>query len=121
MIKKVLFIVAGFVSLALGMAGIVLPGLPTTPFVLLSAFCFSLGSPRCEAWLRNNRLFGPYIENYRTKQGLTKKRKFFTIAYMWLGMIVSMFIIGTVWIVLLLGFIGICVTVHILMLKTKVG
>jgi uncharacterized membrane protein YbaN (DUF454 family) len=121
MIKKYILIFSGFAALALGTAGIVLPGLPTTPFVLLAAFCFSSSSPRFDAWLRRNRLFGPYIENYRTKQGISKKRKVITIAYMWAGMIVSMVMIGTPWVVPVLGFIGIGVTVHIMLLKTKAG
>ena len=121
MIKKNFFVICGFISLALGTAGIVLPGLPTTPFVLLAAYCFSLGSKRFDIWLRRNRLFGPYIENYRTKQGISKRRKAVTIVYMWIGMFVSMAIIGTIWIVPLLGFIGVGVTIHILMLKTKIN
>lgn len=56
--------IAGGIALALGMIGVVLPVLPTTPFVLLAAFCFSNGSPRMRRWLVNHAIFGPLIANW---------------------------------------------------------
>ncbi len=57
----------GVLSLALGIAGIFLPILPTTPFLLLTAFCFSKGSPRLHAWLLNHKQFGPVIVDWQTR------------------------------------------------------
>jgi len=118
-LKKILFIGFGFFFLGLGVVGLVLPLLPTTPFVLLSAACFSVGSERLDAWLRQNRLFGPYIENYRTKRGISKARKVLTLASLWIGLISSMLLFRTPLLFLVLSLVGIGVTIHILMIKTR--
>jgi uncharacterized membrane protein YbaN (DUF454 family) len=73
-ISKALFIIGGFVLLALGVAGIVLPVLPATPFLLGASFCFMKGSARLYKWIMANRFFGPRIERIRGA-GLTKKEK----------------------------------------------
>jgi uncharacterized membrane protein YbaN (DUF454 family) len=73
-LSKILFIAAGCVLLALGVAGIVLPVLPATPFLLAASFCFLKGSARLYRWIMANRFFGPRIERIR-EAGLTKKEK----------------------------------------------
>jgi uncharacterized membrane protein YbaN (DUF454 family) len=73
-IVKVLFVIAGFLLLALGVIGIVLPILPTTPFLLAAAFCFLRGSERLHRWILSNRFFGPRIERINNA-GLTAKEK----------------------------------------------
>src|SRR3989337_662720 len=62
--KRGFFVIAGTVFLGLGVLGIALPILPTTPFLLLSAACYYKGSKRLHNWLMNNRWFGGYIRNY---------------------------------------------------------
>ena len=118
-IKSVILVILGFVFLLLGAIGIVLPVLPTTPFVLLSAVCFSSSSKKYNDMLLRNRVFGPYIENYRTGQGISIKRKAVSIVFLWTGLIISMVIVGTIFIYIVLGLVGIGVTVHLLMIKTK--
>ena len=117
---KNLFLIAfGFISLAIGAVGAAIPVLPTTPFVLLSAVCFSAGSKKLDEWLRRNRLFGPYIENYRTRQGVSRRRKIASIAFLWIGLIISMAIVRTVIFYIILGIVGAGVTAHLLMIKSK--
>ncbi len=70
-VKKWTLIVAGTICVCLGVAGIFLPLLPTTPFLLLAAVCYAGSSPRFYHWLMNNRWFGRYIKNYREGKGLT--------------------------------------------------
>ena len=72
--SKLLFIIGGFVLLALGVAGIVLPVLPATPFLLAASFCFMKSSPRLYRWIMGNRFIGPRIERIRGA-GLTAKEK----------------------------------------------
>lgn len=62
--KKLGYLVVGWLSLALGTIGIVLPLLPTTPFVLLSAYCFSKSSVRFHHWLLTHKLFGPLVRDW---------------------------------------------------------
>jgi uncharacterized membrane protein YbaN (DUF454 family) len=74
-IKSRLYVAAGCIALALGVAGIPLPLLPTTPFLLLAAFFFARGSKRWHDWLVGHRVFGPYIAAFREKRGLTPEQK----------------------------------------------
>ena len=67
--------VAGSVSLALGVIGVVLPGLPTTPFVLLAAACYARASPRLHAGLLNHRLTGPLLRDWEAHRSLTRRTK----------------------------------------------
>jgi len=118
-IKKLLLNLIGFICLGLGATGIFMPGLPTTPFVILAAICFSKSNQRIYDWLRGNKFFGPYIEHYRTKQGVTKRLKSISIAVVWLSLSISMFMLQATWAFILLPIIGVCVSVHIVMIKTK--
>jgi uncharacterized membrane protein YbaN (DUF454 family) len=66
---------AGLVSLALGVVGILLPLLPTTPFLLLAAFCFSRGSERLQKWLLEHPRLGPPIRDWREHRAISRKAK----------------------------------------------
>lgn len=109
----------GFLCLGLGCIGIVLPVLPTTPFVIAAALCFSFASPELSAWLEKNKYFGPYIDNYKNKTGVPMKQKVWAICFMWVMMIISMLIIQKPVMYAALFVIGVLVTIHIAMLKTR--
>jgi uncharacterized membrane protein YbaN (DUF454 family) len=64
-----------YVSLGLGLVGIVLPGLPTVPFVLLAAFAAARGSQRLHAWLLAHRQFGPVIRDWETQGAVSRRAK----------------------------------------------
>lgn len=66
---------AGLLSLLAGIVGIFLPLLPTAPFVLLAAFCFSRGSQRLEAWLLNHPRFGPMVHAWRRNHAVPLRAK----------------------------------------------
>ena len=117
--KKLILLILGFFFLGLGAVGVVLPVMPTTPFVLLAAVCFSASNKRVAAWLQQNRIFGPFIENYRTKKGIGIPQKILSIAFLWTGLIISMVMVQTTWIYIVLGIVGIGVTTHLLLIKTK--
>lgn len=74
-VRSKFYIAAGFISVALGIAGIPLPLLPTTPFLLLAAFCFARGSDRWHQWLMTQPTLSPYILAFREKRGLTRGQK----------------------------------------------
>ena len=71
MVKKILYILIGCISLGLGIIGVILPILPTVPFMLLAAFCFAKSSERLDGWFKNTKL---YREN-NIKNGMTKQAK----------------------------------------------
>jgi len=72
---RVLLWAAGSVSLALGLIGVVVPGLPTTPFILLAAACYAKASPRLHGWLVNHRWMGPMVRDWETHRSLTRRTK----------------------------------------------
>jgi len=74
-IKKLLFVVLGFVFLTLGSMGTVLPMLPTTPFVLLAAICFGKSSDRLHAWFLSTRFYRKNLESFAQRRGMTIKTK----------------------------------------------
>lgn len=80
---KLLYILLGTLSLVLGLIGIVVPGLPTTPFLLLTALLYMRGSARMYQWLLGNKWLGPYIIEYRKNGGLSRQHKAFAILLMW--------------------------------------
>ncbi len=73
---------AGTVSLALGLIGVVLPGLPTTPFVLLAAACYAKASPHLHGWLLGHRFLGPMVRDWEQHRSLTRRAKTVAITSM---------------------------------------
>lgn len=76
------WVALGCVALALGLIGIVLPVLPTTPFILLAAFAFSRGSPRLNAWIENHARFGPVIADWRANGAIAPRHKMLAVGMM---------------------------------------
>ncbi|MEZ5701039.1 MAG: YbaN family protein [Burkholderiaceae bacterium] len=79
---RALLWVVGSVSLILGIIGVVLPGLPTTLFILLTATCYAKASPRLHQWLLNHRWFGPLLQDWERNRSLTVGTKAFAIGSM---------------------------------------
>ena len=72
---KLLYIVLGCIALGLGAVGTVLPILPTTPLLLVAAFCFARSSEKLNQWFKNTRLYKENLETFVRGQGMTKKAK----------------------------------------------
>jgi len=116
---RAILITSGTIFLGLGLIGIFIPILPTTPFLLLAAACYARSSQRFYNWLMNNRWFGSYIKNYRDGRGIPLKFKILTITLLWLTILTSIyFVINNFLIEIILIIIAIGVTIHILTIKT---
>ncbi|MYE86030.1 MAG: DUF454 domain-containing protein [Gammaproteobacteria bacterium] len=87
--RRHLWMALGWASLGLGALGVLLPLLPTTPFLILAAYFFSRSSQRVHAWLLNHRVFGPPIENWRTHRAISTGAKLAALAAMALILAVS--------------------------------
>jgi uncharacterized membrane protein YbaN (DUF454 family) len=81
---KILFIILGTICVLLGILGIFIPGLPTTPFLLLSAALYIRSSDKLYNKLINNKILGKYILTYQKNKGMTKKAKVYSISLMWI-------------------------------------
>ena len=86
---RLLLVIAGTVFLGLGIIGIFVPVLPTTPFLLLAAACYARSSQRLYGWLLNNRWFGKYISNYLQGRGIPLRIKISATCVLWLTIGVS--------------------------------
>lgn len=82
----------------LGIAGIVLPLLPTTPFILLASACFMRGSPAFHRWLHEHKTFGPMLENWHKHRAVTRKVKLRGAVFIVLSFTVSILVAPIVWV-----------------------
>lgn len=92
-IVRALYVIGGTLSLVLGIIGLFVPGLPTTPFILLSAALYAKSSEKLYNWLLENKFLGPRIKNYQRQKGVTLKGKYKIIALMWTMVLISSLLI----------------------------
>lgn len=117
--KTTLYVTAGSITLALGIIGIFLPLLPTTPFLLLSAWFYCRSSSRLYGWLAGHPVLGLYIRNYTYRKATTLSSKITAIVLLWITLLLCIFVFAdTLWLKILLGAILIGVTWHLLSLRT---
>ena len=88
---KYVFLIIGFISLALGLLGIPLVILPTTPFLLLSAVCFAKSSDRISTWFKNTKIYKHYVGSYIEKKGMDNKQKAKILAFVTVLFSIGMF------------------------------
>lgn len=117
--SRTFLIIIGSIAVIIGAIGIIVPVLPTTPFLLLAAVCYGRSSQRLYRWLITNRWFGRYIKNYQEGRGISPRIKILTLTLLWLTILFSVFcVVSNTAIRTLLIIIAISVTMHILMLRT---
>ena len=117
-LKRRLLVIAGTVFTGVGILGILVPILPTTPFLLLAAACFVRSSQRFYNWLLNNRLLGIYISSYVQGKGMPRRVKVFTVVLLWTTIGLSMWLATQdVVIRVILVLVAVGVTIHIILIK----
>ena len=72
---KIIYVIAGLLAVALGFMGAFLPGLPTTPFLLLASFCFAKGSRRFDRWFKSTKLYKNHLEDFEKNKSMSLKSK----------------------------------------------
>lgn len=118
-VTRTLFIIAGTLCVILGALGLLVPVLPTTPFLLLAAVCYARSSDRFYQWLLTNRWFGTYIRNYREGRGIPVWHKVLAISLLWLTIgYAAWFVVSVWWVRVILLVIAVAVTVHLLRTRT---
>ncbi|MGH8501034.1 MAG: YbaN family protein [Gammaproteobacteria bacterium] len=118
-LAKTILIASGTLFAALGFIGVVVPGLPTTPFLLLAAWCYARSSVRFHRWLLTNRWFGDYLRNYQEGRGMRPRDKALALLLMWttMGWTIA-YIVPVWWGKLMLFAVAAGVTIHLLRIRT---
>ena len=108
----------GSLALALGVVGVVVPVLPTTPFLILAAVCYARSSARCYRWLVTNRVFGRYLDDYLRGRGVSWKIKACALVFLWVVISLSaLLFVDALWLRILLFVVALGVTVHVVTLR----
>lgn len=118
-LKRHLVIALGTLCLAIGIVGIFTPILPTTPFLLLAAFCYLRSSQRFYRWLMNNRVFGGYIRSYTEGRGIPLKVKLLTITLLWVTIGISIWLVANMVVTAILLVVAVGVSLHIAFIRAK--
>lgn len=107
-------ITAGFLSVGLGLVGIMVPVLPTVPFLLLATVCFARSSERFYNWLIDHAKLGPMVRPYLNGEGLRRRTKIKAIMLVWFSMLLSIFFVrGHEWLQAILIIIALGVTLYL--------
>lgn len=117
-ITKLALIIVGSISVLLGIAGIFLPLVPTTPFLLLASACYLRGSKRLHAWLMRNRYLGHYLEGFQQGRGIPLRAKIITIALLWGSILFSVYKVDVIAVKSIMILIGVAISTLILRMKT---
>ncbi|MED5257247.1 MAG: YbaN family protein [Candidatus Thermoplasmatota archaeon] len=91
-LSRVFWFSLGMIFTGIGLIGVVIPGLPTTPLMILAAACFAKSSQRFYNWIINNRMFGEHVKNYREGNGIPKRSKPVILGTMWAFVLFAVFI-----------------------------
>lgn len=117
---KAIYIFLGGLSLGLGVAGIFLPLLPTTPFLLLSAALWLRSSPRLYQWLLNHKRLGPYISDFLEHKAIPLRVKVISVSLVWITLLYcALFVARVWWLALLFVLLAVALSWHILSYKTR--
>ena len=117
-ITKLTLNIIGSIAVLLAIAGIFLPLLPTTPFLLLASACYLKGSKRLHGWLMNNRHLGPYIEGIQKGRGIPLRAKIITIAVLWASILFSIYKVDMLAVKFIMPLIGLATSTMVLRMKT---
>ena len=91
-LSRSIWFILGFTVMCIGLGGIVVPGLPTTPLMILAAACFAKSSQKFYDWIINNKMFGHHVKNYREGKGIPKKSKPIILGTMWIFVLFAVLI-----------------------------
>lgn len=117
-IYKIVMMGFGVISVILGVIGIFLPLLPTTPFLLLASFLFVRSSKDLNEWLLSHKVLGKFIRDYKEQGAIPRTIKKRALIMLWISIGFSIYIVDPLWLKGLLFFIASAVSIHILRLKT---
>lgn len=101
-IKKIIFIIIGLISLLIGSIGVILPIIPTTPFLLLSSVCFVRGSEKFEKWFKSSKIYKNHLESFVNNRAMTLRQKICILVFADIMIVFSLIILDSIYIKLFL-------------------
>jgi uncharacterized membrane protein YbaN (DUF454 family) len=113
-LKQGLLLSLGWLSVVLGVVGIFLPIMPTTPFILLAAWCFAQSSPRFHQWLRSHKHLGLIVRSWEDGNGIPRKVRNRVIFLLWFSLCFSTLILRIWWVGLIFFAVGVGVTIYLM-------
>ncbi len=117
-VGRALFLASGITLVGVGAVGVVVPGLPTTVFLVMALFCFKKSSPRLENWLLTHPRFGPTLRDWESDRSIKPRTKIVAIVTMWVFIGASVFMIRNLWALALILALGVFGTWYILTRKS---
>lgn len=111
-VARVVYLALGTVCLVLGAVGSVLPVLPTTPFLLVTLFCFTKASLRFRNWFANTNLYKKHLEEYDRNRAMTRKTKALLLSYATTMLLVSFVLVDKLFVRMTLVAVGVCMHLY---------
>ncbi|WP_154915022.1 DUF454 family protein [Klebsiella grimontii] len=108
---RIILIIIGWLSVALGTLGVFLPLLPTTPFILLAAWCFARSSPRFHHWLLYRSWFGGYLRHWQQYRAMPPGAKLRAVMMILLTFAISLWLVNLTWVRILLLIVLACLLI----------
>ena len=116
---RILLAALGLLCVALGFLEIMLPILPTTPFILLAAVLFSFSNRGLGLWLEKNKTFGPYLKHWKEGTGIPRAVKVKVLSMLWVSLTITFFLLQKPLLIAMLAAIGTSVSIYIISIKPK--
>ena len=116
---RVTYLVLGWLCVVSGAIGVVLPGWPTTIWIIVATYFFARSSPRFYNWLMNHRIFGPLVRDWREGKGMTTRAKTTAVGTIVVTIGISIVLVPHVWLKGLLAVVAVSVSTYLLRLPTK--
>lgn len=117
-VLRTILLVVGTISLGIGLTAIIVPGLPTTPFVFIAIFCYARSSERMYTWMMNNKHIGQQYHNLREGKGISMATKLYSLAMAWTMIIISVSVLDILVLRIFLVVLGLIMAVVMWRLKT---
>lgn len=117
-IKRLIYVAIGLIAFVLGAIGVILPVLPTTPFLLLTSFCFIRGSEKIDTWFKGTKIYKKHLESFIKEKAMTMKQKMTILIFAILFMMIPLIIVKSIHVKIFIALV-ILVKVYYFIFKIK--
>tara|TARA_Y100001960_G_C14661619_1_gene821156 strand:+ start:452 stop:823 length:372 start_codon:yes stop_codon:yes gene_type:complete len=119
-VKRIFLLSLGWMCVGLAFLGIFVPGIPTTPFLLVALWAFAQSSKKFHAWLLNHKKFGPMLKNWESHKVVPKNAKILMVILQFFAILIIQYSLQNIFITIILALLLICVAWYVLSLPSKI-